>query len=109
MQELFAQEIEDAIQKEKQMTADRMAFLETQHSQLVDKLRNLQPVLSDFVDSYICLQTDVAQFPKLINKTVISVTKEVCYYICTEFFINLVSLDFIQETYRYFFYPLILT
>lgn len=77
MQEVFSQEIEDAVNKEKQTTADRMSYLETKYSQLVQQLSTLQPVLSAFVKSYLLLQKEVKQFPKVIRKTVMNVKKEV--------------------------------
>lgn len=83
LKESFTVEIEEAILHERQQTADKMAFLETKYSQLVDQLTSLQPVLAQFVESYILLQKEVKHFPKMINKTVASVTKQVsvCIYV----------------------------
>ncbi|XP_060596293.1 kinesin-like protein KIFC3 isoform X2 [Ruditapes philippinarum] len=77
MQQAFAVQIEEAVQTERQTTAEKMLFLETKYSELIDQLRNIQPILSEFIESYILLQKEVTQFPKIIRKTVNSVKKEV--------------------------------
>jgi len=73
----FAVDMEEAIQQERKETADKMTFLETKYTQLSVQLTCLQPVLSQFVESYILLQKEVKHFPKLIHKTVAHVTKQV--------------------------------
>jgi hypothetical protein len=78
MQQAFGVQIEEAVQTERQTTAEKMLFLETKYNELIDQLRNIQPILSEFIESYILLQKEVTQFPKIIRKTVNSVKKEVC-------------------------------
>lgn len=77
LKEGFIIELEEALEHERQKTADRMEYLESKYSQLVDQLSGLQPVLSQFVESYLLLQKEVKHFPKMINKTVATVTKQV--------------------------------
>jgi len=72
-------QIEEAVLHERQTTADKMADLEARYAAIVDQLTCLQPVLSQFVESYILLQKEVKRFPKMIDKTVAAVSKQVTH------------------------------
>ncbi|WAR12064.1 KIFC3-like protein [Mya arenaria] len=70
------EQIEEAVNHERKTTADKMSYLETRYEQLVDQLTGIQPILSQFVESYILLQKEVKRFPKMIDKTVAGISKQ---------------------------------
>ena len=73
-------ETEEAVKNVRKETADKIAELESRFTAIQEKLLLLNPILSDFVESYILLQKEVKDFPKIIKKTVARTKKEVCEF-----------------------------
>ncbi|KAL4234031.1 microtubule motor [Mactra antiquata] len=77
MESTYNKDIKEAKEKEREKCRNDMKTLQENYSQLVDQITKLKPVLSTFVESYILLQKQVAQFPKIMRKTVKSTINEV--------------------------------
>ena len=77
LQEKLKGERDEAIQSIRHEEQEKRQDLETKYLLIVQRLQALSPVLAEFVESYILLQREVNNFPKLIKQTVSKVKKEV--------------------------------